>query len=121
MPDAVVTRPSLQGAPLYAAAAMTTALVTGGAGFIGSNLVDALVARGDRVSVIDDLSTGSLSNLEPVRDNPALRVITARISACRELKEIVSRAESVYHLAAGVGVELVVNSPIHVLQTSKCD
>jgi UDP-glucose 4-epimerase len=93
-------------------------VVTGGAGFIGSHLVERLLGEGKRVVVIDDLSTGSLDNLKSVADHPGLRIIEAKVSGCTELAQIVSGAESVYHLAAGVGVELVVNSPIHVLQTN---
>jgi len=68
--------------------------------------------------VIDDLSTGNLDNLKSVADQPGLRVIETKVSNCTELDQIVSGAESIYHLAAGVGVELVVNSPIHVLKTN---
>ncbi len=69
--------------------------------------------------MIDDLSTSSLDNLKSVADHPGLlRIIRQKVSGCAELDQVVSGAESVYHLAAGVGVELVVNSPIHVLQTN---
>ncbi len=93
-------------------------LVTGGAGFIGSHLVERLVAEGMSVVVVDDLSTGRLENLRAVSGNPALRVIQSKVSECKELGEIVAGAESVYHLAAAVGVDLVVKSPTHVLQTN---
>jgi UDP-glucose 4-epimerase len=93
-------------------------IVTGGAGFIGSHLVEKLVAAGKSVVVIDDLSTGSLENLRAVAGHPLLRVIKSKVSACANLAELIGSTESVYHLAAGVGVELVVNSPIHVLQTN---
>ena len=93
-------------------------LVTGGAGFIGSHLVERLLMEGKSVVVIDDLSTGRSENIRAVRSNPRFRFIESRISACKELSEIVRQAECVYHLAAAVGVELVVNSPIHVLQTN---
>ena len=93
-------------------------LVTGGAGFIGSHLVERLLADGKSVVVIDDLSTGSLDNLRAVSAHPGLRVIRAKISTCPGLPQIVAGAESIYHLAAAVGVELVVHSPIHVLQTN---
>jgi len=93
-------------------------LVTGGAGFIGSHLVMRLLADGKSVVVIDDLSTGSLDNLQAVKSNPRLRVIVSTVSGCAELSELAATAESVYHLAAAVGVELVVNSPIHTLQTN---
>ncbi len=93
-------------------------LVTGGAGFIGSHLVERLLGEGKRVVVIDDLSTGNLENLKGVAHHPALRVIQSKVSACADLDKIVAQAQSIYHLAAGVGVELVVNSPIRVLQTN---
>lgn len=93
-------------------------LVTGGAGFIGSHLVERLLGEGKSVVVIDDLSTGRLINLKTIRNDPKLRVIESKISTCRELHRVVQRAESIYHLAAAVGVELVVKSPIHVLETN---
>jgi UDP-glucose 4-epimerase len=93
-------------------------LVTGGAGFIGSHLVERLLADGKAVVVIDDLSTGNLENLRVVAKHPKLRVIQSKISACAELAELAAAADSIYHLAAAVGVELVVNSPIHVLETN---
>jgi UDP-glucose 4-epimerase len=93
-------------------------LVTGGAGFIGSHLVERLLADGKSVVVVDDLSTGRLENLRAVQAHPKLRVIESRVSSCRELGQLVAQAESIYHLAAAVGVELVVRSPIHVLETN---
>ncbi|MDB6017554.1 MAG: NAD-dependent epimerase/dehydratase [Pedosphaera sp.] len=93
-------------------------LVTGGAGFIGSHLVERLLADGKPVVVIDDCSTGNLENLKPVATHPELRIIRSKVSACRELADVVNGAESIYHLAAAVGVELVVNSPIRVLETN---
>jgi len=93
-------------------------IVTGGAGFIGSHLVERLLADGKQVVVIDDLSTGRLENLAGAKDNPRLRFVHSTISACAELAELVSRAEAIYHLAAAVGVELVVKTPIRVLQTN---
>jgi UDP-glucose 4-epimerase len=93
-------------------------LVTGGAGFIGSHLVERLLARGDTVTVIDDLSTGSLENLAAVIQHPRLRVLQDRLSVCADLSQIVRGTDSIFHLAAAVGVELVVRSPIHVLETN---
>lgn len=93
-------------------------VVTGGAGFIGSHLVERLLRDGKRVVVVDDLSTGSLENLRTVEQHPGLRVLRSKISACAELPELVAGAESVYHLAAAVGVELVVKHPIHVIETN---
>jgi UDP-glucose 4-epimerase len=101
-----------------------SSLVTGGAGFIGSHLVEHLLARGDRVTVIDNLSTGRLSNLDAAhasaRDElarPRLRVITHAVSEAlpsldpREFDEI-------YHLAAAVGVRLVIEEPIRTIETN---
>jgi UDP-glucose 4-epimerase len=93
-------------------------LVTGGAGFIGSHLVERLLITGHSVVVIDDLSTGNIENLQPVIKHPRLRVVQSRISACADLAGLVGEAASIYHLAAAVGVELVVKSPIHTLETN---
>jgi UDP-glucose 4-epimerase len=93
-------------------------LVTGGAGFIGSHLVERLLSEGKSVVVIDDLSTGALENLKTVQHHPRLRIVVSRVSQCAELPALVAGAESVYHLAAAVGVELVVRSPILTLQTN---
>jgi UDP-glucose 4-epimerase len=93
-------------------------VVTGGAGFIGSHLVERLLKDGRPVTVIDDCSTGSLENLKAVKNNSRLRIIKSGISECRELPEVLKSSDCIYHLAAAVGVELVVNSPIHVLETN---
>ncbi len=93
-------------------------LVTGGAGFIGSHVVERLLADGKRVVVIDDLSTGRPENLRAVKNHPRLRVIESKISACAELPKLTANAEFIFHLAATVGVELVVKSALHVLEAS---
>jgi UDP-glucose 4-epimerase len=93
-------------------------LVTGGAGFIGSHLVERLLKGGNDVVVIDDFSTGSLDNLRAARKNPRLNIVRANISDCAELPKLVAQAEFIFHLAATVGVELVVKSALHVLETS---
>jgi UDP-glucose 4-epimerase len=93
-------------------------LVTGGAGFIGSHLVERLLADGRAVVAIDDLSTGSLRNLQTVRDHPRLRLVEAQVSACEGLDEWVAQSESIYHLAAAVGVERVLRSPVLSIQTN---
>ena len=93
-------------------------LVTGGAGFIGSHLVERLLSDGYSVSIIDDFSTGNRANLKSVAANPALRIIKSKVSECAELSAIVANIQSIYHLAAAVGVELVVKSPIHTIQTN---
>ena len=93
-------------------------VVTGGAGFIGSHLVERLLADGQAVTVIDDCSTGSLDNLVAVRGHPRLRLIVAKVSQTAELPDLLAGAETVFHLAAAVGVELVLRSPVHVLETN---
>ena len=94
-------------------------LVTGGAGFIGSHLVERLLVEGKSVVVLDDFSTGSRDNLVGFQTNPNLRVIESKISRCPELLELVANAATIFHLAAAVGVDLVVKSPIHVLAPNK--
>jgi UDP-glucose 4-epimerase len=96
---------------------MQTSLVTGGAGFIGSHLVEALLAAGRRVLVIDDLSTGSLGNLENVRSHSRLELVTDSIGNAARLTELVERADEVYHLAAVVGVRLVLEEPERTVAT----
>jgi UDP-glucose 4-epimerase len=95
-----------------------TILVTGGAGFIGSHLVERLLAGKNKVVVIDDLSTGSLANLQAVRSHPRLHFIRSKISACDHLPKLAARADFIFHLAATVGVELVVKSALNVLESS---
>ena len=93
-------------------------IVTGGAGFIGAHLVERLLKDGKRVVVLDDLSTGSRDNLRAVATNKNLRFIQSKISNCEELPELAAAAEFIFHLAATVGVELVVKSALHVLEAS---
>jgi UDP-glucose 4-epimerase len=93
-------------------------LVTGGAGFIGSHLTERLLKEGKRVVVLDDLSTGNRKNLALQETNTNLRIIEGKISTYPTLGELVRDAESIFHLAAAVGVDLVVKSPIHVLETN---
>jgi UDP-glucose 4-epimerase len=93
-------------------------LVTGGAGFIGSHLVERLLADGKSVTVIDDCSTGRLENLQAVRSHPRLKVIVAKVSNCPDLGPLAAAAESIYHLAAAVGVELVMKSGLASIETN---
>jgi UDP-glucose 4-epimerase len=93
-------------------------LITGGAGFIGSHLAEALLARGDRVSVLDDLSTGSVANLQGFRDHPRF---TLRVGSCLDaplVAELVDLADVTVHLAAAVGVRLIVERPVYTIETN---
>jgi len=94
------------------------ALITGGAGFIGSHLSERLLREGARVTVIDDLSTGSLGNLASVKSNPKFKFVHAKLSGCADLPALVAEADQVFHLAAAVGVELVVREPVRVIETN---
>ena len=93
-------------------------LVTGGAGFIGSHLVEHLLAAGDEVVVLDDLSTGSLGNLRAVRHHPGLQVVTASILDPVAVSDAVAAVDRVFHLAAAVGVKLIVEHPLQSLRTN---
>jgi len=95
-----------------------TALVTGGAGFIGSHLTDHLLHRGCRVIVMDDLSTGSPRNLEHLRRDQRLDLVIDSVLDGAAVERLVRRADHVYHLAAAVGVDLIVNEPAKVIETN---
>jgi UDP-glucose 4-epimerase len=95
-----------------------TYLVTGGAGFIGSHLTEALLRRGDRVVVVDDLSTGRLDNLALVADDPGLRVVTGSVRDELVVDELVHACDVVVHLAAAVGVRLIVEEPLRSFTTN---
>lgn len=93
-------------------------LVTGGAGFIGSHLVERLLQEGYAVAVLDDLSTGSLSNLKTVQTESGFRFIQCKVSECKDLPQLISESCYVVHLAAAVGVDLVVSSPIETIHNN---
>ncbi len=96
-------------------------LITGGAGFIGSHLADELLKRGDEVYVIDDLSTGSAENVAHLSQHPRFHFINDTVLNEAVLNELVNKTEHIYHLAAVVGVKLVVDSPVRTLETNlKC-
>src|SRR5688572_11453304 len=94
------------------------ALVTGGAGYIGSNLVDALLARGDEVAIIDNLSTGGIANIKHNLDNPRFKFVNDNILSTGSLERLVEWADVVYHLAAAVGVKYIVDDPIGSITTN---
>ena len=95
-----------------------TYLVTGGAGFIGSHLVEALLDRGESVVVLDDLSTGRLTNLEVVRDHPHFRFVQGSVLDELMVDELVYGSDVVFHLAAAVGVRLIVERPLRSFTTN---
>ena len=97
---------------------MSLALITGGAGFIGSHLAEALLARGRRVHVIDNLSTGSMGNIDPLRDHPNFGYTVGDAGDRALMAEWVDRADEIYHLAAAVGVKLVVTQPVETIETN---
>lgn len=94
------------------------ALITGGAGFIGSHLSAALLDRGDEVFVIDDLSTGAMDNIAPFRKHPRFDYTVDTILNPPVLAEWVDRAEVIFHLAAAVGVRLIIEKPVHTIETN---
>ncbi len=94
------------------------ALITGGAGFIGSHLAEALLAEGWEVWALDDLSTGSLANVERLRENPAFHLVVDSVLSPAVVNELVHKVDVVYHLAAAVGVRLIVEQPVHTIVTN---
>jgi UDP-glucose 4-epimerase len=94
------------------------ALVTGGAGFIGSHLTEALIHEGHEVVVIDDLSTGHPRNLASVADSPALHAYWTSILQDERLQDVVDEVDIVYHLAAAVGVRLILERPVETIETN---
>jgi UDP-glucose 4-epimerase len=95
---------------------LTTSLITGGAGFIGSHLAEALLARGHEVVVLDDMSTGQHDNLASVAAHPRLKVLEGSVADDPRLSELVRAADHVYHLAAAVGVSFVTQYPIETVE-----
>jgi UDP-glucose 4-epimerase len=93
-------------------------LITGGAGFIGSHLCDALLDRGDAVHVLDDLSTGSIENIGHLQGNPGFEYTIDSAANEEVVATLVEFADGVYHLAAAVGVELIVDSPVATIETN---
>src|SRR5579864_2230964 len=94
------------------------ALITGGAGFIGSHLSEALLARGDEVLVLDNLSTGSIENIAHLKVRPGFEYFIDTVENEPLLAELIDRSDVVFHLAAAVGVKLIVEQPVHTIETN---
>jgi UDP-glucose 4-epimerase len=94
------------------------ALVTGGAGFIGSHLSELLLEAGWEVFALDDVSTGSLSNVEHLRDRPDFHLVVDSVLSPSVVSEVVHKCDVVFHLAAAVGVRLIVEQPVHTMVTN---
>jgi UDP-glucose 4-epimerase len=93
-------------------------LITGGAGFVGSHLAEQLLERGDQVHALDDLSTGSMDNVRHLKGRPGFDYTIESASNAPVVAELVDWADIVYHLAAAVGVELIVESPVRTIETN---
>jgi UDP-glucose 4-epimerase len=97
---------------------MTHTLITGGAGFIGSHLAEALLGRGDQVTVIDDLSTGRFENIQPLVGRPGFRFAIETITNETVMDRLGSECDRILHMAAAVGVQLIVNDPVRTIETN---
>src|SRR3954471_8717393 len=95
-----------------------SALIAGGAGFIGSHLSELLLAQGWEVFVLDDLSTGAEKNVAHLRADPAFHLVVDSVLKSSVVNELVHRSDVVFHLAAAVGVRLIVEEPVHTLVTN---
>ena len=93
-----------------------TSLITGGAGFIGSHLAEKLLASGDRIIIVDDLSTGDASNLAKILEDQRVEYIEGTVEDESLVEDVVGRADCVYHLAAAVGVALIASQPIQTIE-----
>jgi UDP-glucose 4-epimerase len=93
-------------------------LITGGAGFIGSHLSDAYLERGDEVYAIDDLSTGSIDNIQHLKNNPRFHYTIDSVHNQPLVAELVDQCDVIFHLAAAVGVKLIVESPVRTIETN---
>jgi UDP-glucose 4-epimerase len=93
-------------------------LITGGAGFIGSHLAEKCLQAGHRVTVIDDLSTGSLANIADVQQHPDFEFVCDSVRNENTMGLLVEKCDVVFHLAAAVGVQLIVDEPVHTIETN---
>jgi UDP-glucose 4-epimerase len=91
-------------------------LVTGGAGFIGSHLAERLLKDGNEVAVIDNLSTGSLKNLENFKEHSGFEFVVGDIRSAELMEPLVENSDMIFHLAAAVGVRLIAEDPVHTIE-----
>ena len=98
--------------------AQKSILVTGGAGFIGSWLCEKLLGEGKNVIVVDDLSTGRIENLDAIKANKNFEFIEGNVRDEKLMRKVIARCEQIYHLAAAVGVNLIVEKPVHTIETN---
>jgi UDP-glucose 4-epimerase len=94
------------------------AFITGGAGFIGSHLAEALLGQGHEVTVLDDLSTGAIENIQHLKERPGFKYVIDSVTNEPVLAELIDGADVVFHLAAAVGVKLIVEAPVHTIETN---
>ena len=94
------------------------ALITGGAGFVGSHLATTLLEKEWSVEIVDDLSTGSLDNVAHLEDHPKFNSIVDTVMNHSLMEELVDQADVVFHLAAAVGVRLIVEQPVRTIETN---
>src|SRR6478736_1256676 len=93
-------------------------LITGGAGFVGSHLAETLLERGDEVYVLDNLSTGSIDNIAHLKTHPRFHYVIDTVTNEPVLAELIDACDTVVHLAAAVGVKLIVEAPVHTIETN---
>ncbi len=94
------------------------ALITGGAGFIGSHLTEALLDQGHEVLILDNLSTGSIENIAHIKGRPGFEYFVDTVNNEPLLAELIDRSDVVFHLAAAVGVKLIIEQPVHTIETN---
>jgi len=95
-----------------------TVLITGGAGFIGSHLAERLLKDGNKLVVIDNLSTGSLKNIESFKKHSSFEFVEGDVRDAKLMEPLVEQSEAIFHLAAAVGVKLIADKPVHTIETN---
>src|SRR5215471_1056188 len=93
-------------------------LLTGGAGFVGSHLAEALLTEGHRVQVVDDLSTGSIENIRHLKERPGFEYVIDTVMKEHLMAELIDGCDVVFHMAAAVGVKLIVEQPVRTIETN---